>query len=138
MLRKIAFISLFIIFLSSFASAKSLYFDGYTSYDWYGNNLTLQADYIRNTRNARTGTLKMQLWATRYKYRGGYLDGYVLGEVEIGELHANRYYRNMSRTTYMRKPPRGSYFLTLVLAEFQHNGRYQTIDYVSYRKKERF
>ncbi|MBN2825711.1 MAG: hypothetical protein JXQ76_10320 [Campylobacterales bacterium] len=138
MLRKLALLALFVSFFTSSASAKSLYFDGYTSYNRYGSNITLSADYIRNTRNARTGTLKMQLWATRSKYRGGYINGYIVGETTLDPLYANRYYRNVSRTVYFRQPPAGYYYMTLVLAEYRHNGQYQTMDYVNYRRQERF
>jgi len=138
MLRKFGLFALFMLFFSESASAKSLYFDGYTSYNRYGNNITLRADYIRNARNSRTGTIKMQLWATKYKYRGGYINGYVVGEANLGELYANRYFRNVSRTVYFNSPPPGYYYLTMVLAEYGHNGSYRTMDYINYRRKERF
>jgi hypothetical protein len=138
MLRKIGLLALFMMLFSTTASAKSVYFDGYTSYNRYGNNITLRADYVRNTRNARTGTLKLQLWATRYKYRGGYINGYIVGQSTLGELYANRYYRNVSRTVRFRRPPPGYYYMTLVLAEYRYDGTYKTMDYVNYRRRESF
>jgi len=138
MLRKLSLLALFMTFLTSSASAKNLYFDGYTSYNRYGGNITLSADFVRNTRNARTGTLKMQLWATKQKYRGGYINGYVVGEVNLGELYANRYFQNVSRTVYFRQPPAGYYYMTMILAEYRYNGQYETMDYVNYQRQERF
>lgn len=122
-------------------SAKDLYFEGYTYYDFYQNqpnSITLTVDKIYNARNARTGTLKVQLWAMSYPYDGGYINGYVVAETTLGELYPNRYYGNVSRSVPFVMPPPGRYFMTMVLAEFQHNGQYQTIDWINYKRKERF
>jgi len=138
MLRRIILLALFSMFFASHVSAKSVYIDGYTSYDRYGNSINISADYIRNKRNARTGTLKLQLWATRSKYRGGYINGYIVGQSTLGELYANRYYRNISRDVAFKRPPPGRYYMTMILAEYRYDGTYKTMDYVNYKRRERF
>ena len=121
-----------------FAYAKQIQYEGMTSYNRYGNEITLSADRVkRYKRSGRSGTLKMMLWASKRKYRGGNIRGYVVGESKIGRLIRNNYYSNLHRTVRFKNPPRGRYYMTLTLSEYR-NGRYQIVDYVNYKRKERF
>lgn len=126
------------VFLFTYASAKQIQYEGYTSYNRYGSQITLSADRVKSYRGrGKTGTLKMMLWASKHKYRGGNIRGYVVGESKLGRLIGNNYYSNLRRTVSFKTPPRGRYYMTLTLSEYR-NGRYQIVDYVSYQRKERF
>jgi len=134
MLKKLLIIaSLFV-----FTYASNVKFEGYTSYNRYGSQITLSADRVKSYKGGgKTGTLKMMLWASNRKYRGGNIRGYVVGESKLGQLIGNNYYSNLSRTVRFNPPPRGRYYMTLTLSEYQ-NGRYKIVDFVSYKRKERF
>jgi len=137
MLKKVLFISLAFM-LTSFSYAKDLQFSGYTSYKRSGGSIRLQADTVRNNRNGGiSGTLKLMLWACNRKYRGGRINGYVIGESVLGQLNGNNYFPNVSNWVSFIAPPLGSYYMTLTLSEYSH-GRYEIVDYVNYRRRERF
>jgi hypothetical protein len=124
--------------LCVFAYAKELQFSGYTSYQRHGGTITLSADRIKNNRNGgKSGTLKVMLWATKYKYRGGRINGYILGQSDLGQLYGNRYFNRIARNVTFYSPPRGRYYMTLTLSEYRY-GRYEVVDYVNYSRKERF
>jgi len=123
--------------LGSFGYAKNLQFSGYASYKRYGGQMRLKADTVRNNSYRRSGTLKMTLWATRYKYRGGTINGYVVAKTRLGTLRGNRYFRNISRKASFRAPPRGRYYMTMTLSQYK-NGRYKIVDYINFSRRERF
>jgi len=135
MLKKL----LIVVSLFVFTYASNVKFEGMTSYNRYGNQITLSADRVKSYKGrGKTGTLKMMLWASKRKYRGGNINGYVVGQSKLGQLIGNNYYSNLRRTVSFRTPPRGRYYyMTLTLSEYQ-NGRYRIVDYVSYKRKERF
>ncbi len=121
-----------------FAYAKQIQYEGYTSYNRYGNQITLSADKVKSyRRGGKTGTLKMMLWASKNKYHGGNIRGYVVGQSKIGRLRGNNYYKNLNRKVKFKTPPRGRYYMTLTLSEYRH-GKYKIVDYVSYKRRERF
>ncbi len=138
MLKKFLFLFLFqAVFLVS-ANAKSLYISGYTSYDISRGNINISVDRIHNKRRSgRSGTLKLAIWVTKYRYRGGTISGYVIGETTLGQLYANKYYADVSRTVNYYRPPRGRYYTTFVLSEYR-NGRYLTVDYITYDTRKPF
>lgn len=123
--------------LSSFGYAKNLQFSGYSSYKRFGGQIRIKADTVRNNSYYKSGTLKITLWATRYKYRGGTINGYIVGSTKLGRLRGNRYFRNISRRTSFRAPPRGRYYMTMTLSEYK-NGRYKIVDYIKFSRRERF
>jgi len=120
-----------------FAYASDIRFSGKTSYDRYGGTIRLTADRIDNYSGYTSGSLKIMLWATTRKYKGGKINGYVVGESPLDRLYANRYFYGISKNVRFYTPPRGSYFMTMTVSEYK-NGRYEIVSYVNYPRKERF
>ncbi|SHO81515.1 hypothetical protein MNB_SV-15-1093 [hydrothermal vent metagenome] len=138
MFKRLMFLFLFQAIFLVGANAKSLYIQGYTSYDISRGNINISVDKIFNKRKSgRSGTLKLAIWLTDYPYSGGTIRGFVIGETILGELEANRYYENISETVKYYKPPRGRYYSTFVLSEYR-DGRYLTVDYVTYDNRKSF
>lgn len=98
-----------------------------------GSTLNLSAFEVLNSRNGGTsGTLKLKLWATSTPYTGGTISGYLLGEVNLGQLEGGHLFKNIQQTTKLRKPPGGVYFITIVLTEY--NGQDFIVDYMPFTK----
>lgn len=132
------FLLMLIQSLFLFAYAKDLQFSGYTSYKRYGGTMNLSADTVRNNRmQGVSGDLKIMLWATRDKYRGGYINGFVVAQSRIGRLRGNNFFSRVSRDASFYAPPRGRYFMTLTLSEYRY-GRYEIVDYINYNRRESF
>ena len=73
-------ILLLILFSSLGISAQNL--SGSWGYKIDGKYITLYGDKIQNQNNGgTTGTLKVAIWATNYRYNGGTINGYKLGNV---------------------------------------------------------
>tara|TARA_Y100001968_G_scaffold333485_1_gene396594 strand:- start:2044 stop:3750 length:1707 start_codon:yes stop_codon:yes gene_type:complete len=102
-----------------------------------GSVLSLSASQVLNGRNGgSSGTLKLKLWASSSRYTGGAISGYILGEVNLGELDGGHYYSDIERNTTLRKPPDGAYFITMTLTEY--NGEDVIIDYISFDSTQSF
>ncbi len=112
-------------------------FSGTWGYKIDGNYITLYGDKIQNQNNGgRTGTLKVAIWATNYRYNGGRINGYTLYEYTLDPLDAGRYYYDVSNTGWCTYPPSGSYYLTILLLEY--DGDYKIVDYISMDGYTRF
>ncbi len=121
-----------------FAYAKDLQFSGYTSYKRSGGVMNLSADTVRNNRRQGvSGDLKIMLWASTQKYRGGRIHGYVVAQSRIGRLNANNFFSRVSRNASFYVPPRGRYSMILTLSEYRY-GRYEIVDYINYNRRESF
>lgn len=73
---------------------------------------------ISHNRPGATGTLKLAVWATREPYRGGPLTGYELGNVVKKALQPGYTYNDVKQTAKYQRPPAGTYYISLVLAEY--------------------
>ena len=84
-------------FLSFDINAQKL--SGTCSYKIIGNYITLYGVKIQNQNNSRTtGTLKVAIWATKYPYNGGTINGYKLYEYTLYPLDAGYVYNDVSQT----------------------------------------
>jgi hypothetical protein len=93
--------------------------------------VNLFANEILNTRETRTGSLRLRLWATGEPYAGGLLNGYVLATKPIGRLKPLSYLPNLSRTAAFRPPPEETYHTTLTLEEHTRYGWF-IVDFVTF------
>ncbi len=101
--------------------ANGLVIDGTGSYNYSGSTVTLTASRIDNNSYTRTsGTLRLELWATATKPgRGEGFTGYQLAVTStLSPLPPRTYYSSVSKTTSMTRPPDGTYWMVLVLAEY--------------------
>ena len=103
---------------------------GNWGYSIRGDQITLYGDKIVNQNyGGYSGTLKVALYATKYPYSGGYISGYKLYEMKLESLSAGYSYNNVSNTGYCSYPPKGVYFLTILMLEY--NYKYEIIDHIS-------
>lgn len=141
--RKIAVILiLFVLFvgISNVAAAQTqLSISGRTRYTLKGDQVTIYAERLSNKSPVGThsGSIRIQLWATFTQYTGGTLNGYKIAEIDLGVLNGGNDFREINRTLYVKNPPPGSYFMSIVLAEY-NNGKYWTADWKNYPKRQIF
>jgi len=101
--------------------ANGLYMQGQFTYTLQGGAASITLDRINNDSFTRTtGTLQLSLWATTYQpARGDGLTGYRLASFStFNALSPRTFYSNVSRSSVSARPPDGSYWLVLVLGEF--------------------
>ena len=95
-----------------------------------GDSVTFSVKRVENSGRSRTGSLKLEVWATRAPYTGAGIRGHQLAQVQLGELEGNHFFGNLSYTrTLMRVPPAGAYYVTIFLTERQQDGRDASRDY---------
>ena len=83
-----------------------------------GGTVDIAVAKISHTRTASTGTLKLALWATSSPYTGGAIQGYKLGEVSKAALKPGYTYADVKNTAKYTAPPHGTYYVSLLLSEF--------------------
>ena len=102
-------------------AANGLQIIGNFSYQISGNAVTINVDTIQNNSGTRTtGTLRLELWATTSApSREAAFNGYKLAvSTTFNPLSPGYYYSNIIRTTGLTAPPDGTYWIVLVLSEF--------------------
>jgi len=110
---------------------------GSWGYQIDGKQITLYGDKITNQNyNGSSGTLKVALSASNYPYSGGTINGYNLYEMQIDPLTAGYSYNDISNSGYCSYPPSGSYYLTILLLEYNYS--YEIVDYISMDGYTRF
>jgi len=101
--------------------------------------ISMKVKKISHTRSGGTGSLKLSVWATTKpgfsnKTGGSY---YEMGSVVKKALQAGYSYSDVENTAKYKRPPAGTYYLWLVLLEF--NGKeYVTMDTLSSAKPYTF
>ena len=103
------------------STANGLVMDGAFSYQRNGSSVTLSLDAINNESFSRTtGTLRLELWATTSRpARGDSFNGYRLAVSSVfSPLLPRTFYSNIVRTAAFQEPPAGTYWMVLVLTEF--------------------
>lgn len=86
-----------------------------------GGTIALEVGKIAHTRAAGTGSLRLALWATKQPYQGGGIKGFMIGSVQKDALKPGYTYNNLKHTLKYIKPPAGSYYVNLVLSEYDGN-----------------
>jgi hypothetical protein len=100
------------------------------AYSTEGGTLDISVAKITHTRSGNTGSLRLGVWATSSPYRGGGIEGYQLGYVNKAALKPGYSYSAVKNVAKYKKPPAGTYHLTLVLMEFSGTD-YKIVDYLS-------
>ena len=93
--------------------------EGSTSYRISGKSAFINAAKIVNKGDSTSGTLQLRLWATKTRYTGGSINGYVVATRRLGELSEVTATIRFKERSRIKKPRRGSYFMTLTLEEYQ-------------------
>ena len=98
-----------------------------------GASVNLRADAVVNPRNGgHSGTLKLKLWATSSPYSGGNIRGHIVGEYRFSDaLNGGIRYTDLDLTVAYDRPPDGTYYMTMVVTEF-NNGQDFIQDYLTF------
>jgi hypothetical protein len=105
--------------------ASGLYMSGVFTYALGGGSASINLDRINNDSfTATTGTLRLSLWAMTYKpNRGDSITGYKLTTFpSLGQLQPRSYFSNIAQSASAGRPPDGSYWLVLVLSQYDPSG----------------
>lgn len=102
--------------------ADGLYMDGVwqATYGAGFSSVTVTLPFIYNDRLYTSGTLRLSYWATTYyPARGASITGYRLATfATFAPLLPYHYYYDIVRSGAMSVPPNGTYWLVLVLEEY--------------------
>ena len=100
--------------------ADGLYMSGQFTYNFSGSTASITLDRINNDAGNTTGTLKLSLWAMDYEpARGASITGYRLVDFStFNPLPARNYYFDITRSAAYLRPPNGTYWVVLVLSEY--------------------
>ena len=105
--------------------SDGIYMSGSFTYLFTGGAVGITLDKINNTSGSTSGTLRLSLWATTYQpSRGASLTGYrLVNFITFDPLPSGNYYYNIVRasSTYS-PPPNGTYWIVLVLDEYDPSG----------------
>lgn len=93
--------------------------------------VTLEASSVENNRSGGySGTLKLKLWATDYRYTGGTITGHIMATARLGELDGGYAFNNLSEEVAFIEPPDGTYNVTMTLTEY--DGEDKVVDYITF------
>ena len=100
--------------------ADGLYMSGVFTYSLSGSTASITLERINNDAGNTTGTLQLSLWALDYEpVRGAGITGYRLVNFStFNPLPAHNYYFDITRSAAYARPPNGTYWLVLVLSEY--------------------
>lgn len=119
--------------------ATDVQLSGNFGYQVSGSQVTITVDRVENvTDNTTSGTLQLSLWATSSPYNGGGISGYSIGEYQFNDvLGPGQYFFDISRTVAYDAPPDGTYYLSMILAEWSGSA-FEIIDSGSFSGTEIF
>ena len=100
-----------------------------------GKSAVIKAAKIVNGGDSPSGTLRLRLVASKTRYSGGTLYGYVVATRKLGKLSAGYMYTGIKGKVRYYKPKPGRYYMTLVLEEYTSDG-YVIVDHVKFSKKD--
>lgn len=107
--------------------SSGLYMSGVFTYAFSGGgtSATVTLDRVYNdSYTTTTGTLHLALWALTYKpVRGEGITGYKLATFPaLGTLSPRTYFYDINQSASALRPPDGSYWLVLVLSQYNPSG----------------
>jgi len=92
---------------------------------------------INHTRNGNTGSLRIAVWATQQPYRGGRINGYILGTINRDPLQKGMMYPKTNQVVRYKAPPSGNYYVTLTLSAYDGQV-YKIMDHFTFDGTTRF
>ncbi len=101
--------------------ANGIYIAGPWVFQFSGSVVNITVSQVNNTTTSyTTGTLRFSLWATTYQpARTGGVTGYRLAVFpNLGQLLPGNSYTNISQSAVWTAPPNGTYWIVLVLDEY--------------------
>jgi hypothetical protein len=111
---------------------------GSSSWRTLGSKINIKVSKVSNlSTSGKSGSLRLRVWATKSKYRGGRIRGYVLGTRDLDGLSAGYYYSKINGYVALHRPPSRTYYSAITLEEFTTSG-WVIRDFVSFRGKVKF
>lgn len=111
---------------------------GTASWQVSGRAVDIRVGKVSNlATSGRSGSLRLRLWATRSKYSGGSISGYVLGLRRLNPLPGGYSYNSVSGQVLFTRPPSGTYYTTITLEEYTPAG-WVVRDHINFRGTSRF
>ncbi len=89
-----------------------------------GKRLRIIGGDLYNNSSWTSGDLEISLWALRKKFNGRSQRGYKMGSVNVSPMRGKSYIPNFVRTTRYKKPPRGNWYRSIILCEWDEGGCY--------------
>lgn len=80
--------------------------------------VVLNAAEVQNGSTVRSGTLRIELWATNRRYTGGELSGHRLAYAPLSPLEAGQSHRNIASRVTFTSPPPGTWQIAMVVSEY--------------------
>ena len=123
---------------SNGGSGTYLQIGGLCTYTPGNNNTTvvLGVGEVRNSAANRSGSLRVELWATASPYNGGGASGHKLAQFSLSPLNAGSSYLNLnSGTLAFTPPPTGTWYVTMIVTEYDGsslNDGYVERDFINF------
>jgi hypothetical protein len=92
---------------------------------------------IKSSRDGSTGSLKIIAWLTKQPYEGGAMQGFVAGHVQLEPLGNGMMYPNTDFLVRYQEPPRGRYYVTFTISEWDGEG-YVIMDHYTFENWAEF
>lgn len=109
----------------------SIDLSGTSSWSRVGTSIDIKVAKVANRASGTSGSLRLRIWATKSRYAGGSLSGYVLGTRSLSPLQAGNYYSNISGNVAYTRPPVGTYYTLLAVEEYTSSG-WRIRDYINF------
>jgi hypothetical protein len=110
-------------------------------YRWQTNlndgTIEIKVGKISHNRNGQTGTLRIQVWATKQPYKGGNINGWILGKIQREPLQKGMMYPSTHQWVPYKAPPPGNYYITIALQEYDGSA-YFIRDYFTFDGTQAF
>lgn len=126
-----------LVVLVSTASATDVKMGEEWDYRIRGSKITFVGGDLYNYSYYGSGDLQISLWALSSPYRGKKMRGYRLGYVNVAPLGARRMILNFVRKTTYKRPPRGRWYLSYILCEWDEGGCYAR-SWLNWGSKKKF
>jgi hypothetical protein len=115
---------------------SDLRLEGTVSYLISGGFVNMTADRISNYSSGRSGTISLELWATVTYPSGPSVTYYELGSYQMDPLDGGWYYYDVDVTVPYTPPPRGCYYITMAILEYQGFGEWTFTDLQTFANRE--
>lgn len=110
---------------------------GSAYYRFIEEDISFGVEKISNNKNMQSRMLTLTLWASKEKYTGSAINGYLLTSVNIGEFDPYFSLINFGVTTGYTMPPTGTYYIIMILMELV-NGNEVVRDSVTFENQADF
>ena len=110
------------------------HFDGRVGYRIDDDHVVLEAAAIHSPRanDNISGSLSLELWAVTHPYRGGRVDGHLLGRTDLGRLAGQESLTAIAARTPFTPPAPGEWEVVMTLCEWTEAAGYVTRDHARF------